>query len=294
VRERAASWVRSPFRRPVFLEGSAWLYAMGTLVPVLLAVLFSFNAGRSTGAWQGFSLRWWIGKPSAAESLLYAPDLRRAILQSLLLAALTTLAAVPLGSAFALGLDRWRGRGSKAADFTMMLCFVTPEIILGVAFLLLFVYVFHNLVAPGTGAEVLGLVTYQLPYPAVIVRARLLSQPPEYEKAAVDLGASRLQAVRRVVVPMLYPALLAGAILVFVNSIGDFVIVNYLSGPASSQPLSVVIYNAARAAPPPSVNAGAAFMLLATLLPVVAVGLIMRRLSRRDMRAVAVEVPAET
>ena len=99
----------------------------------------------------------------------------------------------------------------------------------------------------------------------IIVRARLLSIGPEYEEAAMDLGGSPTQSVRRVLLPLLYPAIFASAALVFADSLDDFVIVRYLSPAASSEPLSVKIYDAARAAPPPSVNAAATMMLVATL-----------------------------
>ena len=88
-----------------------WAYLAWSILPVLIAIGFSFNAGRSRSAWQGFSFRWWVGDPNAQESLLYDPALRQAIFQSLRLAIITTLVAVPLGTLFAIGIDRWHGRG---------------------------------------------------------------------------------------------------------------------------------------------------------------------------------------
>src|SRR4029079_19464700 len=98
----------------------------------------------------------------------------------------------------------------------------------------------------------------------------------QYEQAAVDLGASPMAAVWRVLLPMLTPAIFASAVLVFADVIDDFVIVRYLSGDSSTEPTSVKIYNTARAAPTPALNALATLMLVASLLAVV-VGLIAYR-----------------
>ena len=167
------------------------------------------------------------------------------------------------------------------ANFGMLLSFVVPEIILGVSLFLFFLFFLKDVVHLGTVAQILGLTTYQISYPVIVVRARLLSIGPEYEEAAMDLGGSPTQAVRRVLLPLLYPAIFASAALVFADTIDDFVTVRYLSGPASSEPLSVKIYDAARASPTPAVNAAATFMLVATLAAIVAALLIRRFLHAR-------------
>lgn len=274
-------WWKDPWRKPRFLEAVTWAYLAWSILPVLIAVGFSFNSGRSRSAWQGFSLRWWTGDPF--NSLFHDPGLHSALVQSLRLSGITMILAVPLGTAFAIGLDRWRGRPASAANFAMLLSFVMPEIILGVSLFLLFTYLFKDLIHLGTGAQVLGLVTYQMSYPVIIVRARLLSIGKEYEEAALDLGAPPNQSVRRVLLPLLYPAIFASFALVFADSIDDFVTVRYLSGSAASEPLSVKIYSAARASPTPAVNAAATFLLVSTLIAVV-LGLVIYRFVTRGQR----------
>jgi spermidine/putrescine transport system permease protein len=233
---RVRPWRRNPWRKPRFLEAITWAYLAWSILPVLIAILMSFNNGRSRSTWQGFSLRWWMGDPF--DSLWHDPELHSALIQSLRLSGITMLIAVPLGVLFAIGIDRWRGRGSGTANFVMLLSFVIPEIILGIAIFLVlrFVLTFVHL---GTTAQVLGLVSYQLSYPVIIVRARLLSIGREHEEAAMDLGASPTRALRRVLLPLLYPAIFASFAIVFADSIDDFVTVRYLSGPSSSEPLSV-------------------------------------------------------
>ena len=110
---------------------------------------------------------------------------------------------MPLGTAFAIGIDRWHGRPARAANFAMLLSFVVPEIILGVSLFLLFTNLLKNVVPLGTLAQMLGLIAFQISYPVIIVRARLLSIGPEYEEAAMDLGATPGQAIRRVLLPLL-------------------------------------------------------------------------------------------
>lgn len=272
-----------PWRKPWPLSALTWGYVVVSLVPVLIAVLFSFNAGRSRSVWQGFSLRWWVGTRSAAESIIYDGELRTAMLQSVRLAGLAVIIAVPIGVLFAIGVDRWHRRPASLGNFTMLLSFVVPEIILGVSLFLTFTFLLRGFVRLGTTAQVLGLATLQIPYPFIVVRARLLSIDKEYEEAAMDLGGRPTEAIRRVLLPLLSPAIFAGAVLVFANSIDDFVTVRYLSGPASSEPLSVKIYNAARGAPSPSVNAAASFMLFATL-SVTLVGYLAYRWATRHQR----------
>lgn len=279
VPPKKVGWLHNPWRKPRFLQAVTIGYLFWSLVPVVIAIIFSFNAGRSRSTWQGFSLRWWTGDPF--DSLFHDPALRAAMVQTFRLSTITVLFAVPLGTAFAIGIDRWHGRPARGANFTMLLSFVVPEIILGVSLFLLFTNLIKNLVPLGTVAQLLGLITFQMSYAVIIVRARLLSIGPEYEEAAMDLGARPGQGLRRVLLPLLTPAILASVAVTFADSVDDFVIVRYLSGPASSEPLSVKIYSAARGSPTPAVNAAATVMLISTML-VIALGYLLYRRFAKD------------
>jgi spermidine/putrescine transport system permease protein len=259
-----ARW-RDPWRPPYVLAGITGLYLIWSLAPVALAAMFSFNQGRSRSVWQGFSMRWYYGDPNL--SVAHDPALRAALLHTLTLGLLTTLVTIPLGVAFAIGLDRWHGRLPSGFNFLMLLSFVIPEIVLGVG-LLFMVTQLQTGFTLGTTAQVVGMVTYQLSYPVVIVRARLLTIGHHYEEAARDLGASTIGAVRRVLLPMLYPAIFASAVLVFADVLDDFVIVRYLSADASTETTAMKIYSTARAAPTPALNALATLTLLAALLAI--------------------------
>lgn len=277
---RMRAWRRDPWRKPRILSAVTWGYVAWSILPLSVAVLISFNQGRSNASLQGLGLNWWWGDPDL--SLFRDPELHAAVFQSLRLSVTTMLIAVPMGVAFALGLDRWRGRGSGTANFVMLLSFVMPEIVLGVAMFLIVAHL-ATFIDLGTPAQVVGLVTYQLSYPVIIVRARLLSIDKEYEEAAMDLGAPPRSAVRRVLLPLLYPAIFASFALVFADTIDDFVTVRYLSGPATSEPLSVKIYNFSRSSPTPAVNAAATFLLVTTTL-VIVIGYLAYRHSTRGQR----------
>jgi spermidine/putrescine transport system permease protein len=287
VKSPSAGYFSNPWRKPRFLQATTIGYLLWSLAPVVIAVLFSFNDGRSRSAWQGFSMRWWTADPT--DSLLHDAAMRMAMVQTFKLAIITVLIAVPLGTLFAIGIDRWHGRPSRAANFTMLLSFVVPEIILGVSLYILFTNLLAGTVTLGTNAQILGLTAFQLSYPFIIVRARLLSIGSEYEQAAMDLGASPSQAIRRVLLPLLAPAILASVALVFADSVDDFVTVAALSGPASSETLAIKIYSAARSSPTPEVNAAATMMLVTTLL-VIGGGLIFyKRVNRGQETAGAAE-----
>jgi spermidine/putrescine transport system permease protein len=256
-------WARDPWRKPTILATITWGYIAWSIVPLVIAIAVSFNASRSSSIVHPFSLQWWWSDPT--DSLLHDPELHSAVIQSLKLSLTTMAIVVPLGVAFALGIDRWHGRAATGANFVMLLSFVMPEIILGLSLFFVFSFLLKS-VPLGTSAQILGLVTFQLSYPVIIVRARLLTIDKEYEEAAMDLGATPKQSIRAVLLPLLYPAIIASAAIVFADTIDDFVTVRYLSGPASSEPLSVKIYGAARAQPTPAVNAAATFMLLSTIV----------------------------
>jgi spermidine/putrescine transport system permease protein len=206
--------------------------------------------------------------------------------QSVLLSLATMVIAVPLGVLFAIGLDRWHGRGRGITNFAMLFSFVIPEIILSVALYLLFTNALKDLLPLGTTAQIIGLVTFQISYPVIIVRARLLTIGKEYEEAAMDLGAKPTHAVRRVLLPLLYPAIFASFAIVFADSIDDFVTVSALSANASTDTLAIKIYQISRGSPTPAVNAAATVMLFTTLV-VIAIGLLAYRRASRGQRDVS-------
>jgi spermidine/putrescine transport system permease protein len=275
---------RNPWRHPWLLEGFTWLYLIWSLAPIALAVLFSFNNGKSQAVYQGLSLRWYWG--DKVNSIWYNPQLHSAIFVTLKLSALATIIAVPIGVGFALGINRWRGVLPSSFIFIMILSFVVPELIFGVAMYFIFTQLPGLKVHPGLGlwAEVLGLVSWNVSWPAIIVQARLVTIGKHYEEASADLGCTQFQTIRRVMLPLLTPAIFASAILVFSGVIDDFVIVDLLSSNASNTPMSVIIYSTQHGGNGgPALNALATVMLLMSFV-VAGVGYLGYRLISRGQR----------
>jgi spermidine/putrescine transport system permease protein len=277
--QRLKGWWRNPWGKPRFLSVFVWLYIAWSLIPVLIAVQFGFNDGRSRTAWQGFSTRWFSGDPDL--SVWHDPTLKEALFQSLRLAGLTMLVATPIGVALAIGLARWRGRGARPASFLMLFPLVTPEIVMGVSFFLVFAYMF-DFVSFGTQAQMLGHVTFTISYVVIIVRGRLFSIGREYEEAAMDLGASQWNALRYVLFPILRPAILASLMIAFAISIDDFVISAFLQGEQSSATIPVLLYSAARLAPTPALNALASILLFASLFAIAVAIWVMRFFRKKE------------
>ena len=260
--------LRNPWGEPRFLVLETWLYIAWALVPVGIAILFSFNAGKSRSVWQGFSFRWWWGDPT--QSIFHDPQYTQALVHSLLLAGLDMAIATPLGVLLALGLARWRGRGSGVANSLMLIPLVTPEIVMAVSLLVVFTQlsiVPFSLIHLGTVAQVVGQVTFSLSYVVVIIRSRLASIGPEYEEAARDLGATSAAAIRLVLIPLLLPAILSSMLIVFALSIDDFVVTQYMSSTQSTTTIPMYLYSNARGGTStPALNALATILVATTLI----------------------------
>jgi spermidine/putrescine transport system permease protein len=278
--ERLRGWLGNQWGRPRFLVLVTWGYIVWSIVPVLIAIQFSFNDSRSLSVWHGFTLKWYTSTNPNIDSVFHSAELQGALEQSMKLAALDVLIAVPIGVFLALGLARWRGRGSGASNFLMLFPLVTPEIVAGVSLLLLFSQLL-KFVPFGTTAQVLGHVTFSISFVVVIVRGRLFSIGPSYEEAAADLGAAPATRLTRVLLPLLMPAIVASAAIVFAISIDDFVISQWLAN-ANSTTVPMEIYDATRATPVPSTDGIATVIMVITLLTVVAGVLVYRVFTRGE------------
>jgi len=275
---------RNPWRRPYILSGLTWLYILWSLVPVLISIQFSFNNSRSRSAWAGFTTDWYTGtsdelSPAFEASLVDNAEYLRGLENSLLLAIATTLIAVPIGTALALGLTRWRSRTSNVANGISLFPLVTPELVLGSA-LFLVITTLYSGIGLGRPALILGHVTFSISFILVIVRSRLLSIGWEYETAGQDLGATRLQAIRTVLLPMLMPAIFASAAITFAASLDDFVVSNFLYGNAEYITVPVLLYTTVKAAPSPALNALATVLLMGTMAALL-LAYVVLRLRRR-------------
>lgn len=266
-------------RRPPVLATLTWLYIVWSLLPVIVAARISLNDGRSRSSFQAISARWYWGDPNA--SLWHDDSLHTAMRNTLELAGLTMLIATPLGVVMAIGLHRWRSRWSTGSNVLMLVPIVTPEIVFGVALFFVFSQVYRG-IPGGMTTQLLGHVTFTLSFVVVIIRGRLGAIGPQFEEAARDLGATRWQAIRLVLLPQLGPAVFASLMVVFATSVDDFVISSFLSTGASTETVPMRIYSGARAGSTPALNALATVMLVVTLAAAGAAALVLRRLQHRS------------
>lgn len=244
-------------------------------IPVFVIAAFSFNdnQGRFNFTWQGFTLRHW-------QDPFVDPDLAEAMQNSLMVAGITTVVAVILGTFMALALVRYSFRGRGAADMFVFLPLATPEVVLGAALLGLFLTMS---VTTGFATIVIAHVMFTISFVVVTVKARLAGMDTHLEEAAMDLGASEWTAIRKVTLPMIAPGVLAAALLAAAISIDDYVITSFNAGQTITFPL--FIFGATRQGVPPSVNVLATGLLVVILILLAINVLIQRRLARRDAGA---------
>ena len=241
------------------------------LVPIGIVILFSFNnpAGRFNYTWQGFTLdhwRHWDG----------VPGLREAMTLSLEIAFLASIVATLLGTLIALALVRYGFRGRGGTNLLIFLPMATPEIVLGASLLTLFI---NAKVLLGFSTILIAHIMFCISYVVVTVKARLIGFDRSLEEAAMDLGANEWVTFRKVTLPLIAPAILAGGLLSFALSIDDFVITYFNAGSEITFPLFV--WGAARVGAPPQVNVmGTAIFVVALSLMLVNVLLQRRRESQ--------------
>ncbi len=234
------------FARRQVLTVYALLAFAYLLVPIAIVILFSFNhpAGRFNYTWQGFTWNNWKNWDGV-------PGMRSAIELSLEIAALSSIVATALGTLIALALVRYGFRGRGATNLLIFLPMSSPEIVLGASLLTLFLTMSHVFTL-GVGTIFIAHVMFCISYVVVTVKARLIGFDRHLEEAAMDLGANELVTFAKVTLPLIAPAILAGALLSFALSIDDFVITNFVAGSKVTFPLFV--WGAARVGAPPQVN----------------------------------------
>jgi spermidine/putrescine transport system permease protein len=258
------------FDRPRFLRVFMGLFLLWTFAPIAIVVLFSFNSGKSLQNFEGFSTQWY-------SDFFGDQQLRDSLVASLEIALVTMIVATVLGSLLAFGLVRSRNRLSPVTNVMMLIPLVVPEIVAGVTALLLFTQIALRL---SLTTIILAHITFSISYVTVIVRGRLAALNREVEEAAMDLGATRMQTMRLVVLPALWPAILAAGLLTFALSFDDFVLSFFTTG-EEVQPLPVRIYSSIRFGVTPTINAIGTLMMLVSVSTIALALALPRILGRR-------------
>jgi spermidine/putrescine transport system permease protein len=229
-----------------------------TYIPIILTVIYSFNESKLTSVWTGFSMKWY-------EQLINDHSLQEGLYNSLVLAAMSCMLAVFIGTTGALGMQK---RKSKANNFIANLSLfplMIPEIILGMVFLA----TFSAMNLPfGMLTLVIAHTTFCVPYIFMTVRARLAGMDPSIEEAARDLGANSFQIFWDITLPSILPAILSGMLLSFAASFDDVVISIFVTGPTVNT-LAIMIYTRMKTGVTPEINA------LATVILIITIGIIL-------------------
>ena len=243
----------------------AYLTMAFLYLPLVGVAVFSVNEARRGLVWKGFTLKWYL-------KLFQNEWILEAAVNTLLLAVASTLVATIIGTMLAIAMDRfpWRRRTRTWLDMILHIPVVIPDIILAASLVVVFGLLrrLSSIFEPGLLNMVIGHITFQIAFVALVVRSRLASIGRELEEAARDLFASNWYLVRHVMLPLLMPGVVAGAMLAFTLSLDDFVISFFTAGP-DSQTLPLFIFAAVRRGVTPQVHALSTLIMLATVVLVV-------------------------
>lgn len=225
--------------------------------PIAVLMIFSFNESKSSGRWSGFSLRWY-------EDLFSDSKMQTAIFYTVIVAIVATLIATVVGTFTSIGIYKLTKRSKAIVLNINYLPVISPDIVLAVALMMLFKTVRVNF---GFTTMLLAHIMFCIPYVVLSVLPRLYAMNPNMAEAAMDLGATPMQAIRRVVIPEIMPGIMAGALMAFTMSIDDFVISYFTTGNGVTN-LSIEVYSMAKRGIKPTVNALATIMVSLVLVSV--------------------------
>jgi spermidine/putrescine transport system permease protein len=234
-------------------------------IPIMALMVFSFNKSKFSTEWTGFTFQWYA-------RLLEREDILEGLRSSVYVAVTSTIISTILGTLFALALGRHFFRGRRAVEAFLYVPLVTPEIVVGISLLILFVMLKVPL---GLTTVIIAHVAFNISYVVVVVLARLAGMDSNLEEAAMILGADELTTFRRITVPLLWPGIVSGAMLAFTMSFDDYVITSFVTGTGTST-LPIVVYSMVRKNIEPSINAISTVVLIVTTVLVIAA----ERLSR--------------
>ena len=270
-------------RRFGFARLMLWLGLLFIYLPMIIMVIYSFNASKLVTVWGGWSLKWYFG-------LLDNKQLIGSVFRSLEIAFYTAIAAVALGTVAAFVLTRiphFRGRTLFGGMVTAPL--VMPEVITGLSLLLLFVAMAQLVGWPAERGMLtiwIAHTTFCTAYVAIVVSARLRELDLSIEEAAMDLGAKPWKVFFLITIPMIAPPLAAGGMMSFALSLDDLVLASFVSGPGSTT-LPMEVFSAVRLGVKPEINAVASLILLSVSLFTFGSWYLMARAEKRRRAEIA-------
>lgn len=263
---------------------SPWLILTAVLVyifmyaPIVVLIVFSFNSSRTNIIFEGVVNRGPCGPFYWYCQLLQNRDVLDATRNTLVIATTSTIISTIVGTMGALALQRYSFRGRDASETTMYFPIVTPEIVMGIGILVMFSAAFgwmngmlmlppDRRLSMGLGTVIVSHIAFSVPFVILTVRARLHGFDNRVEEAAMDLGANEWTTFRRVTLPLIFPGVLAGAMLAFTLSLDDFIITFFTTGPGATT-LPIYVYGLLRRIVTPEVNALSTIWIVVVLVVV--------------------------
>lgn len=224
--------------KKIIAQAYLWLVLIVLYAPIIFIAVFSFTDAKSLGNWTGFTFRLYeslfTGATSSSRTLLEALE------STLIIALAASVVSTLLGTLAAIGIYNMKSRQKKALTFLNDIPMLNPDIITGVSLFLLFVFL--N-VTKGYLTVILAHITFCTPYVVLNVLPKLAQMNPNIYEAALDLGATPAQALRKVLVPQLRPGMISGFLLAFTMSLDDFAVTYFTAGSAGLDTLSTYIYS---------------------------------------------------
>ena len=233
--------------------------------PIMFLAMYSFNSGRSVSVWSGFSFRWYT-------AVFNNSDIQTAAINSLTIAVIASSIATIMAVAAAIATVRRDYRGKDVSFALLNFPLLVPEIVTAVASLIFFSALGFSL---GFATVIISHIVFCIPFAYLPIRARLVSMDPTLEMAASDLYASRIEAFRRITLPLLVPGVISGWLLAFIISLDDFIITAMVTGPGATT-LPLHIYSMLRLGITPEVNAISSLMIAASTALIIVAGLLGR------------------
>ncbi len=222
--------------------------------PIVVMIVYSFNASKTRARWGGFSLRWY-------EELFRSRQIMDALSTTVSIALFAALVATVVGTLAAIGIHAMKARPAKVLINISYLPMTMPDIVTGVSLMLLFVFSRFPL---GYWSMLMAHITFDTPYVLFSVLPKLKQMNVNLYEAALDLGCTPMQAVRKVILPQIMPGVFTGALLAFTMSLDDFVISYFTTATESN--LSILVYSMARRGIKPTINALSALMFVVVLV----------------------------
>ncbi len=260
--------------KKIIMKSYLGLILLFMYLPIVVLIVFSFNKSKSRGNWSGFTLKWY-------RELFTNSQIMDSLYNTLMLALISSIVAVLIGTFAAIGIHNMKKLKKSVVMNLTYLPVLNPDIVTGVSLMIMFVFI-GSLIGLKLGflTMLLAHITFNIPYVILSVLPKLKQMNKHMYEAALDLGATSMYALRKVILPEIMPGIISGFLMAFTLSIDDFVISYFTSGSGVAN-LSITIFSMARTGVKPTINALSTLMFVSVLLLLILINI---RSSREEKK----------